>query len=196
MARALPGSRANCPSGVSQACGPGYRFVPWAGTGPRRASSERLAVGEGSAHRTGTRLGAGGRAGAGGRVQQGPGKARPGQGAAGGASRRGHRSMPPPSPTPPRCAPPPQGPGPGAPGRRLPPSPGSRRFQAAGQSTQGPFQPAPGLPQGLNGPQPLALPTSHYVPAPPRFPSPTCRNQTRGWACQGHRDPLLPSCGG
>ena len=77
MARALPGSRANCPSRVSRACGPGYRFVPWAGTGPRRASSETLAVGEGSAHRTGTRLGAGGR------VQQRPGKARPGQGAAG-----------------------------------------------------------------------------------------------------------------
>lgn len=77
MARALPGSRANCPSRVSRACGPGYRFVPWAGTGPRRASSETLAVGEGNAHRTGTRLGAGGR------VQQRPGKARPGQGAAG-----------------------------------------------------------------------------------------------------------------
>lgn len=75
MARALPGSGAKCPSRVSRACGPGCRFVLWAGTGPRRAGSERPAVGEGSTHCAGTRLGAAGRAGAGGRVAgclQGP----------------------------------------------------------------------------------------------------------------------------
>lgn len=59
MARALPGSRANCPSGVIRARGPGYRFVPQAGTGPGLAGSEWLAVREGSASCKGTKLLAG-----------------------------------------------------------------------------------------------------------------------------------------
>ena len=173
MARALPGSGAKCPSRVSRACGPGCRFVPWAGTGPRRAGSEGPAVGEGSTHCAGTRLGAAGRAGAGGRVAgclQGPAGSRRST-AGSGCSRRRLPQGPQEHATSVThthsVRPPPQGPGPGAPGRRLPPSPGSRRLQAAGQSTQGPLQPAPGLPWGLNGPQPLALPTSHYLPAHP-----------------------------
>lgn len=107
MASALPGSGAKCPSRVSRACGPGYRFVPWAGTGPRRAGSERLAVREGSAHRTGTRLGAGGRVGAEVRVAgclQGPEATARVQSKHGRVmvrletpSRRGRRSRPPPS---------------------------------------------------------------------------------------------------
>lgn len=180
MARAPPASGANGPSRVSRACGPGYRFVPWAGTGPRRAGSERLAAREGSAHCAGTRLGAGGRVAGCLQVlkpQPGSSRARPGRGALEAPSRGGPRSRPPPSRPASMRPPPPQGPGPGAPRRRLSPSPGSRMLQAAGQSTQGPLQPAPGLPRGLGGPQPLALPASHYLPAPPD-PSQTCRNQT------------------
>lgn len=61
--RALPGSSANCPSRVSRACGPGYSFVPQAGTGPGQAGSEWLAVEQGSASCNGTKLLAGERLG-------------------------------------------------------------------------------------------------------------------------------------
>ena len=100
MARAPPASGANGPSRVSRACGPGYRFVPWAGTGPRRAGSERLAAREGSAHCAGTRLGAGGRVAGCLQVlkpQPGSSRARPGRGALEAPSRGGPRSRPPPS---------------------------------------------------------------------------------------------------
>ena len=69
-------------------------------------------------------------------------------------------------------------------------------LQAAGQSTQGPLQPAPGLPRGLGGPQPLALPASHYLPAPPDPLSDLQESDVSVGLCQGQRDSRLPNCGG
>lgn len=189
MASALPGSGAKCPSRVSRACGPGYRFVPWAGTGPRRAGSERLAVREGSAHRTGTRLGAGGRAGAEVRVAgclQGPEATARVQSKHGRVmvrletpSRRGRRSRPPPSrPTSMRPSPPPpQGPGPGAPrgGCPLLQVPGGCRQLARVRRVPS-SQPLGSLGAWMGHSHWLyPLPTTCL---PPQTPSQTCRNQT------------------